>query len=142
MYVKLAQNRVPLREQQSSFYTPTRRVPWHTSCPITRQTIARHTLHEPTVMSVNRRLNLPCPYGVASSLSSCCQRLYPGERAIRRNLNLQVTFCPLISLGITVAPRPSFSVVSVPNLLNSDSSEVMLTLARTVLIFGGDCSEL
>ncbi|GFZ11138.1 hypothetical protein Acr_22g0005360 [Actinidia rufa] len=42
----------------------------------------------------------------------------------------------------TVAPHPNSGVVTPPNLLNSDSSEVTVALTQTVPAFVSICTEL
>ncbi|GFZ09008.1 multifunctional protein 2 [Actinidia rufa] len=64
--------------------------------------------------------------------------------AVRRSFNVQVTVCPLTSLG-NAADRcysSNSGAVTPPNLLNSDISEVMVALARTLLVFDSVCTEL
>ncbi|GFS30027.1 hypothetical protein Acr_00g0009750 [Actinidia rufa] len=83
--------------------------------------------------------------GLAGSQSSCCRRLNPGMGVVKRNFDVQVTFCfPDIPPGspLTITPRPSSGAVIPPNLLNSDNSEVTVTLAQTVSVFGSGCNEL
>ncbi|GFZ09042.1 multifunctional protein 2 [Actinidia rufa] len=54
----------------------------------------------PTVVSMSRRLTQPLSYGPGLvALSSCCRRLDLDMGTVRRSFNVQVTVCPLTSLG-------------------------------------------
>ena len=67
-----------------------------------------------------------------------------GHGVVRRSFNMQIILCPLTSLGTTVGrcPCPSFSTVILLNLLYTDSSKVMVVLARTVAVLSSVYTEL
>ena len=50
--------------------------------------------------------------------------------------------CHTLGSPPTVVPRPNSSVVTLLSLLNSDSSGVMISIARTVPVFGVVCAKL
>ena len=100
--------------------------------------------YAPTAVSVSRRLTQSCSYGLTDSLSSCCRHLDQGMGAVRRTSTCKLPFVPWHPSGSPpdVTPRPNSSTVILPNLLNSDSSEVTMALAHTIAIFGSVCTEL
>ena len=92
-------------------------------------------------MSVHRRQTQPCSYGLAGSFSSFIRRLHPSVGAVRRNFDVQVTFCPLTSLGITAdrcpSSRPKFGY---PTELTKQR-QLGSRLARTGVVFDSVCTE-
>ncbi|GFZ21322.1 hypothetical protein Acr_29g0004840 [Actinidia rufa] len=69
-----------------------------------------------------------------------------GHGTVRLYSSVQVTFCPLASLGITAGRCPfvqAFGKVIIPSLLSNGALEVTMTLARKAFVCSGDCcSEL